>query len=128
LQITWGIPSGIPDSRFAPTCRFALTHLLLAPIKQQVENSGTGCALAFPKASGLFSETITNKEGSIMFERCLSTALAAGALILSGSVAAQELKIALIAGKTGPLEAYAKDTEKRLHARPGIPDQRHHDA
>ncbi|MBI3140833.1 MAG: substrate-binding domain-containing protein [Rhodocyclales bacterium] len=46
-----------------------------------------------------------------MFKRTLCTALAAGALILGGSAAAQELKIALIAGKTGPLEAYAKETE-----------------
>ena len=47
-----------------------------------------------------------------MLKRILCAALASGALVLSGSVAAQELKIALIAGKTGPLEAYAKDTEK----------------
>ncbi|MDO9193913.1 MAG: substrate-binding domain-containing protein [Undibacterium sp.] len=32
-------------------------------------------------------------------------------LFASGMVTAQELKIALIAGKTGPLEAYAKETE-----------------
>ena len=41
--------------------------------------------------------------------------VAAGAFALSlgmaGTAAAQELKIALIAGKTGPLEAYAKQTE-----------------
>lgn len=47
-----------------------------------------------------------------MLKRILCAALASGALVLSGSAAAQELKIALIAGKTGPLEAYAKDTEK----------------
>ena len=47
-----------------------------------------------------------------MLNRILCAALASGALVLSGSAAAQELKIALIAGKTGPLEAYAKDTEK----------------
>ncbi len=36
----------------------------------------------------------------------------AAALALSlGAASAQELKIALIAGKTGPLEAYAKQTE-----------------
>ena len=46
-----------------------------------------------------------------MLKRILCAALASGALTLSGSVAAQELKIALIAGKTGPLEAYAKETE-----------------
>ncbi len=46
-----------------------------------------------------------------MLKRILCAALASGALALSGSVAAQELKIALIAGKTGPLEAYAKETE-----------------
>ncbi|MBC8023873.1 MAG: substrate-binding domain-containing protein [Burkholderiales bacterium] len=33
------------------------------------------------------------------------------ALCASGAAAAQELKIALIIGKTGPFEAYAKDTE-----------------
>jgi branched-chain amino acid transport system substrate-binding protein len=47
-----------------------------------------------------------------MLKRIFCAALASGALVLSGSAAAQELKIALIAGKTGPLEAYAKDTEK----------------
>ncbi len=47
-----------------------------------------------------------------MLKRILCATLASGALVLSGSAAAQELKIALIAGKTGPLEAYAKDTEK----------------
>ena len=31
--------------------------------------------------------------------------------LLCGTVSAQEIKIALIAGKTGPLEAYAKETE-----------------
>jgi branched-chain amino acid transport system substrate-binding protein len=41
----------------------------------------------------------------------LRAALASGALILAGSAAAQDFKIALIAGKTGPLEAYAKQTE-----------------
>ena len=44
-----------------------------------------------------------------MLKRILCATLASGALVLSGSAAAQELKIALIAGKTGPLEAYAKD-------------------
>ncbi len=38
-------------------------------------------------------------------------ALAATAVTLTAPVSAQELKIALIAGKTGALEAYAKDTE-----------------
>ena len=33
------------------------------------------------------------------------------AALLSGAANAQEIKIALIAGKTGPLEAYAKETE-----------------
>jgi branched-chain amino acid transport system substrate-binding protein len=46
-----------------------------------------------------------------MFKRSLCTAVAAGALIWAGSAAAQDFKIALIAGKTGPLEAYAKQTE-----------------
>ena len=47
-----------------------------------------------------------------MFKRILSGALTAAALVLAGSASAQDLKIALIAGKTGPLEAYAKETEK----------------
>ena len=38
-------------------------------------------------------------------------AMAATAVTLTAPVSAQELKIALIAGKTGALEAYAKDTE-----------------
>jgi branched-chain amino acid transport system substrate-binding protein len=38
-------------------------------------------------------------------------ALAAALLTLAGLASAQELKIALIAGKTGALEAYAKETE-----------------
>ncbi len=38
-------------------------------------------------------------------------ALLAGSALLSAPAWAQELKIALIAGKTGPLEAYAKETE-----------------
>ncbi len=38
-------------------------------------------------------------------------AAAAGMLAFAGSAIAQELKIALIAGKTGALEAYAKETE-----------------
>jgi branched-chain amino acid transport system substrate-binding protein len=41
----------------------------------------------------------------------LSLAVATIALAASPSYAQQELKIALIAGKTGPLEAYAKQTE-----------------
>ncbi|MBL8488483.1 MAG: substrate-binding domain-containing protein [Rhodocyclaceae bacterium] len=44
-------------------------------------------------------------------KRITLAALLAGLLSLSGAVAAQELKIALIAGKTGALEAYAKETE-----------------
>ncbi len=36
---------------------------------------------------------------------------AAAAVTLTAPVSAQELKIALIAGKTGALEAYAKETE-----------------
>jgi len=40
------------------------------------------------------------------------TALLAGTIAFASQALAQELKIALIAGKTGALEAYAKDTEK----------------
>ncbi len=39
---------------------------------------------------------------------------ALGAALFAGSAAAQDLKIALIYGKTGPLEAYAKQTETGL--------------
>jgi branched-chain amino acid transport system substrate-binding protein len=45
--------------------------------------------------------------------RALTTA-ALGAALLSGTAAAQDIKIALIYGKTGPLEAYAKQTETGL--------------
>ena len=38
-------------------------------------------------------------------------AIGALALALAGAAGAQDLKIALLAGKTGPLEAYAKQTE-----------------
>ena len=44
-------------------------------------------------------------------KRITLAALLAGLLSVSGAVMAQELKIALIAGKTGALEAYAKETE-----------------
>ena len=41
-----------------------------------------------------------------------STLILAGSLLLAGPAAAQQpLKIALIYGKTGPLEAYARQTE-----------------
>ena len=47
-----------------------------------------------------------------MLTRMLCVAAAMGALALGGPAAAQQdIKIALIAGKTGPLEAYAKQTE-----------------
>jgi branched-chain amino acid transport system substrate-binding protein len=48
-----------------------------------------------------------------MIARRRMIGLAAATLVaaLAGPLAAQELKIALIAGKTGPLEAYAKQTE-----------------
>jgi branched-chain amino acid transport system substrate-binding protein len=46
-----------------------------------------------------------------MLKHILCAAVAAGALFMAGSAAAQEYKIALIAGKTGFLEAYAKETE-----------------
>ena len=41
----------------------------------------------------------------------IAAAAASLGLVFGGPVAAQDLKIALIAGKTGPLEAYAKQTE-----------------
>jgi len=40
-----------------------------------------------------------------------SAAVVFGSLLLTSTVSAADLKIALIAGKTGPLEAYAKQTE-----------------
>ncbi len=46
-----------------------------------------------------------------MLHRTLGVGLAALALAFGGSAAAQDWKIALIAGKTGALEAYAKQTE-----------------
>ena len=45
--------------------------------------------------------------------RSLITA-ALGAVLFSGAASAQDIKIALIYGKTGPLEAYAKQTETGL--------------
>ena len=45
--------------------------------------------------------------------RVLVTA-ALGAGLIAGGASAQDLKIVLIAGKTGPLEAYAKQTEEGL--------------
>ena len=41
-------------------------------------------------------------------------AAALGAALFAGDAAAQDIKIALIYGKTGPLEAYAKQTETGL--------------
>jgi branched-chain amino acid transport system substrate-binding protein len=41
----------------------------------------------------------------------LTVAAALGAVLLASAAPAADLKIALIAGKTGPLEAYAKQTE-----------------
>lgn len=43
-----------------------------------------------------------------------SLALAAGFALATNGAMAQDIKIALIAGKTGPLEAYAKQTETGL--------------
>ena len=45
------------------------------------------------------------------FKALAIATLAAAAVTLTAPVSAQELKIALIAGKTGALEAYAKETE-----------------
>jgi branched-chain amino acid transport system substrate-binding protein len=45
----------------------------------------------------------------------LSTGIVLSALLLSGNAAStQDIKIALLAGRTGPLEAYAKQTEAGL--------------
>ena len=48
----------------------------------------------------------------ILITAGLVTAFGAG--LIAGNAAAQDLKIVLIAGKTGPLEAYAKQTEEGL--------------
>jgi len=46
-----------------------------------------------------------------MLKRTLSAVLAAAAFACAGLAQAQDIKLALIAGKSGPLEAYAKQTE-----------------
>ena len=43
--------------------------------------------------------------------RTLTFAAATAAILMASTAMAQDIKIALIAGKTGPLEAYAKQTE-----------------
>ena len=40
--------------------------------------------------------------------------IVAGLLLSAGVASAQDIKIALLAGRTGPLEAYAKQTEAGL--------------
>ena len=52
-------------------------------------------------------------------------ALAAGLLASAGAAAADDLKIALIYGLTGPLQAYAKQTETGLRLGLRICDQGH---
>src|SRR5436190_20092417 len=52
-----------------------------------------------------------SREGSV--HRILIAA-ALGAGLFAGAASAEDLKIALIYGKTGPLEAYAKQTETGL--------------
>ena len=47
-------------------------------------------------------------------KRLISAALAAASLLAAGAAAAQDIKVALISSKTGPLEAYAKQTETGL--------------
>ena len=46
--------------------------------------------------------------------RTLFFALTAGLSLAAGAAAAEDLRIALIYGRTGPLEAYAKQTETGL--------------
>ena len=65
-----------------------------------------------------------------MQRRLFQTTLIASALALAGLAAhaqGKDIKIAVIAGKTGPLEAYAKQTISRLHAGPRIRHRRHDD-
>src|SRR5205085_94440 len=62
----------------------------------------------------------TAKAGAVgAYRRMLMNRLIAGALLAAGSMlageaSAQDIKIALIYSKTGPLEAYAKQTENGL--------------
>ena len=58
--------------------------------------------------------------------------LAAAAVTLCAGLAsapavAKDIKVCLIAGKTGPLEAYAKQTENGFMLGPRVPDQEHHE-
>ena len=55
--------------------------------------------------------------------RTLFNALAVSAALLAGAAAARadDLKIALIYGRTGPLEAYAKQTETGLGSASNTP-------
>ena len=46
-------------------------------------------------------------------------------LCCAAPLQAQDIKIALVYGKTGPLEAYAKQTETGLQHGPRIRDQGH---
>ena len=55
-------------------------------------------------------------------------ALAATAFAFPQAFAqAKDIKIAHVYSRTGPLEAYGKQTADRLHDGPGVRDRRHHD-
>ena len=47
-------------------------------------------------------------------KRAIAGALVGASVMMAGTAGAQDLKIALIYSKTGPLEAYAKQTETGL--------------
>ena len=67
-------------------------------------------AIVFSRRPLLGFRQTKKTEGNV---RKFLISAAVGALAM-GSAAAQDLKIALIYGKTGPLEAYAKQTEAGL--------------
>jgi branched-chain amino acid transport system substrate-binding protein len=60
----------------------------------------------------LYQGKFCNRRNAVRLPLIL--AIAAASLISCASVQAEDLKIALIYGKTGPLEAYAKQTETGL--------------
>ena len=47
--------------------------------------------------------------------------------LCAGLASAQDIKIAHVYDKTGPLEAYAKQTQAGLHDGPELRHRRHHD-
>src|SRR5260370_20980618 len=52
--------------------------------------------------------------GRMVMNRLIAGALLSATVTMAGAASAQDLKMALIYSKTGPLEAYAKQTENGL--------------